>query len=361
MRTGTVTINDLPVGEALLGRVLNAAGEPIDGRGALAEAPRRALRWPGGRREPAGTPLEMGIKVVDLFAPLARGGIAGIFSGIGVGKMVLLNEMIHNLATRHHGYSMILGLEDRTYEVNDLMDVLREQGVQGYATVIFGRRDERAEAYSQVVLAGLTVAEHFREQGRDVLLFVDQQLAQEIDPLNLYGVVGEGGSITTIVFGEEDETGIARLAPHLDNVIRFSVDLAKQQIWPAVDPLASRSMLLERVLVDDEHLRTARQAAAILQRYAGLKPMPEESRSDLSEEDRRLIARARRIQRFQSQPFSVAEPYTAMPGTYVTLAETIRSFRELVEGRYDDLPEEAFSFVGTIDQALQKAVQQGRT
>jgi F-type H+/Na+-transporting ATPase subunit beta len=380
----------VPVGEKVLGRIVNVVGEPIDELGPV-EA---ETRWPIHREAPAFVDqvtapsiLETGIKVVDLLEPYARGGKTGLFGGAGVGKTVIIMELIHNIAKQHGGYSVFCGVGERTREGNDLWNEMKESGVLDKAALIYGQMNEPPGARQRVALSGLTCAEYFRdEEGRDVLLFVDNifrfsqagsevsallgrmpsavgyqpTLATEMADLQERVTTTRKGSITSIqaVYVPADDLtdpAPATTFAHLDATTVLSRSLAELGIYPAVDPLDSTSRMLDPQIVGEEHYRIARGVQRTLQRYKDLQDIIAILGMDeLSEDDKLTVARARKIQRFLSQPFHVAEVFTGSPGKYVKLEDTIRGFKELLEGKHDDLPEQAFYMVGTIEEAMQK-------
>ncbi len=383
----------VPVGNGVLGRVMNLLGEPQDGAGPIA-----AAEWRGIHRAPpplteqntSEDVLVTGIKVIDLLTPYRRGGKIGLFGGAGVGKTVLIQELIHNIAHDHGGCSVFAGVGERTREGTALYAEMRQAGVLGKTAMIFGQMNEPPGARARVALSALTVAEYFRDELRqDVLLFVDNifrftQAGAEVSALlghvpsavgyqpTLGTEMGElqeritstrRGSITSvqaIYVPADDYTDPAPAAAfaHLDATTELSRAIVEQGIYPAVDPLTSSSMLLSPAVVGEEHVRVARGVTEILQRYRELRDIIAIlGMEELSEEDKRAVARARRIQKFLSQPFHVAETFSGLPGVAVPLADTIRSFREILEGRHDDLPENAFSMVGGIAQAQEKAAR----
>lgn len=387
---GPITV---PVGPATLGRMLNVLGEPIDGLGPI----ETKERWPIHRPAPELTEeeteiqvVETGIKVLDLLEPYARGGKTGLFGGAGVGKTVLIMELIHNIAIEHGGYSIFAGVGERTREGNELWLEMKEAGVLEKTVLIYGQMGEPPGARLRVALTALTIAEYFRDvEGKDVLLFIDNifrfsQAGSEVSALlgrmpsavgyqpTLATEMGElqeritstkQGSITSvqaIYIPADDLTDPAPATTfsHLDNITTLSRSLAELGIYPAVDPLASSSKVLDPRMVGEEHYKVARKVQEILQRYQELQDIIAIlGVEELSEEDKVIVARARRIQRFLSQPFFVAERFTGTKGKYVKLEDTIRGFKEIVEGRYDHIPEQAFYMVGTIEEVLAKAEQ----
>ncbi len=382
----------MPVGQATLGRLLNVMGEVIDHGEPL---PADVERWPIHRPAPAFDQLEptdeifeTGIKVVDLLAPYVKGGKIGLFGGAGVGKTVIVTELIHNIASQHGGLSVFCGVGERTREGNDLWVEMKESGVLDKTALVYGQMNEPPGARLRVGLAGLTVAEYFREQGgQDVLLFIDNifrfvQAGSEVSALlgrmpsavgyqpTLANEMGElqeritstkRGSVTSvqaIYVPADDLTDPAPAATfaHLDATTVLSRAIVEKGIYPAVDPLDSSSRILTRDAVGDEHYEVATRVQEILQRYKDLEDIIAILGMDeLSDEDKVIVGRARRIERFLSQPFNVAEVFTGREGKYVPLADTIRGFKELIEGKVDDLPEQAFLMVGGIDEAVEQA------
>ena len=402
IRRGLRVINSggpisVPVGSATLGRIMNVLGQPQDERGDVASEE----RWPIHRAAPnfadqAGSTevLETGIKVIDLLCPFARGGKVGLFGGAGVGKTVNMLELINNIATEHSGLSVFAGVGERTREGNDFYHEMTEAGViklddlpESKVAMVYGQMNEPPGNRLRVGLAGLTMAEYFRDEGRDVLFFVDNiyrytlagtevsallgrmpsavgyqpTLAEEMGTLQERITSTKKGSITSVqaVYVPADDLtdpSPATTFAHLDATVVLSRDIASLGIYPAVDPLDSTSRQLDPGVVGEEHYRTARDVQGVLQRYKELKDIIAILGMDeLSEEDKLAVARARKIQRFLSQPFHVAEVFTGSPGKYVSLKESIRGFRGIVEGEYDSLPEQAFYMVGTIDEAAEKA------
>ncbi|HIE04150.1 MAG TPA: F0F1 ATP synthase subunit beta [Candidatus Latescibacteria bacterium] len=381
----------VPVGSGTLGRLMNVVGEPIDELGPI-EAEER---WPIHRPPPSISEqsvsneiLETGIKVIDLLEPYARGGKTGLFGGAGVGKTVIIMELIHNIAMRHKGLSVFAGVGERTREGNDLWLALMRSGVLKNTALIFGQMNEPPGARLRVGLAALTVAEYFRDvEGRDILIFIDNifrftQAGSEVSALlgrmpsavgyqpTLATEMGElqeritstrRGAITSVqaIYVPADDLtdpAPATTFAHLDATTVLSRSLFSQAFYPAVDPLESTSRMLDPRIVGEEHYRVAREVQRILQRYKELQDIIAIlGVEELSDEDKVIVARARRIQRFLTQPFFVAEQFTQMPGKYIPLEETVKGFKGLVEGEYDELPEQAFYMVGTIDEALQKA------
>ncbi len=380
----------VPVGREVLGRILNVVGEPVDEGGPVETKMRSPIHKPAPPFTEMSTEmqvLETGIKVVDLLAPYLRGGKIGLFGGAGVGKTVLIMELINNVARQHGGFSVFGGVGERTREGNDLWLEMKESGVIDKAALIYGQMNEPPGARARVALTALTVAEYFRdEEGQDVLLFIDNifrftQAGSEVSALlgripsavgyqpTLATEMGElqeritttsKGSITSVqaIYVPADDLtdpAPATTFAHLDATTVLSRQIAELGIYPAVDPLDSTSRILDPRVVGDEHYAVAREVQQILQRYKDLQDIIAILGMDeLSEDDKLTVARARKIQRFLSQPFHVAEAFTGTPGKYVKLADTIRGFQEIVEGKHDDLPEQAFYMVGTIEEAMEK-------
>lgn len=379
----------VPVGQKALGRLLNVLGEPIDNLG-----PIDAERWEIHRPAPSFDAqsstteiFETGLKVVDLICPFAKGGKVGLFGGAGVGKTVLIQELIRNIAKEHGGYSVFAGVGERTREGNDLWNEMKDSKVIDKTALVFGQMNEPPGARLRVALTGLTIAEYFRDvEKRDVLLFVDNifrfsQAGSEVSALlgrmpsavgyqpNLATEMGglqeritstKDGSITSVqaVYVPADDLtdpAPATTFSHLDSTVVLSRALSEQGIYPAVDPLDSTSRQLDPNVVGEEHYRTSREVQRVLQRYKDLQDIIAILGIDeLSEDDKQLVGRARKIQRFLSQPFFVAEAFTNIPGEYVKLTDTIRGFKEILEGKHDDLNESDFYLVGTIEQAREK-------
>ena len=389
--TDTGAAISVPVGRDTLGRIFNVLGEPVDNL----PAPETEERWDIHRPAPAYDELststeilETGIKVVDLICPYSKGGKIGLFGGAGVGKTVLIMELINNIAKQHGGLSVFTGVGERTREGNDLYNEMKESGVLEKTALVYGQMNEPPGARMRVGLSGLTMAEYFRDtEGQDVLLFIDNifrftQAGSEVSALlgrmpsavgyqptlaNEMGALQERitstkkGSITSVqaVYVPADDLtdpAPATTFAHLDATTVLSRSIASQGIYPAVDPLESTSRILSPDVLGEEHYKVAREVQRILQRYNELMDIIAIMGMDeLSDEDKLLVSRARKIQRFLSQPFFVSEKFTGIEGTYVPLSETIRGFKEIIEGKHDDLPESAFLFVGTIDEAVAKA------
>ena len=381
----------VPVGDKTLGRIFNVLGEPVDGFEAPKDAPRDPIHRPAPEfNEIAGSAeiLETGIKVVDLLAPYLKGGKIGLFGGAGVGKTVLIQELINNVAKQHGGISVFSGVGERTREGNDLYFEMKESGVLNKTALVFGQMNEPPGARMRVALSGLTMAEYFRDkENQDVLLFIDNifrftQAGSEVSALlgRMPSAVGyqptlatemgalqeritstKQGSITSVqaVYVPADDLtdpAPATTFTHLDAKTVLSRSIASLGIYPAVDPLESTSRVLDPNIVGEEHYAVARGVQSILQRYKELQDIIAILGMDeLSDDDKIIVARARRIQRFLSQPFSVAEAFTGLEGKYVPVKETIRGFKEILEGKHDDLPESAFLLAGTIDEVVAKA------
>ena len=389
--TDTGKAISVPVGKETLGRIFNVLGDTVDNM----PAPKTEECWnihrPAPEYDELSTSteiLETGIKVIDLICPYSKGGKIGLFGGAGVGKTVLIMELINNIAKEHGGLSVFTGVGERTREGNDLYNEMKESGVLNNTTLVYGQMNEPPGARMRVALSGLTMAEYFRDkEGQDVLLFIDNifrftQAGSEVSALlgrmpsavgyqptlaNEMGTLQERitstkkGSITSIqaVYVPADDLtdpAPATTFAHLDATTVLSRSIASQGIYPAVDPLESTSRILSADILGEEHYAVAREVQRILQRYQELMDIIAIMGMDeLSDEDKLLVQRARKIQRFLSQPFHVSEKFTGFEGTYVPLAETIRGFKEIIEGKHDDLPESAFLFVGTIDEAVEKA------
>lgn len=354
------TQTTIPIGKALLGRVINSLGGPIDNKGPLTGAQRVAFdayaSSPDAAQEPALQAFETGIKVIDLLAPLPRGGLVSLVGGNGVGKLVVAEEMMHHVATRRNGYLVCLAMEEGGYEFSPLTDAIKEAGLQKSATMVFEPQTSAPDVFHRTVRAGLTIASHFRDLGHEVLLllgYLDKTLQNDPASMAELKQITRQRGITTLIFHDEEEP--QRTVAHtplaqLDARIIMSRELAKQGLWPAIDRLASSSGLLETNAISERHKQVAQQVRQLLQRAQALQ-----GEQQLSTEEQQIVKRARRIQQFFTQPFFVAEPFTELPGEYLTISETVDSFAALLTGRYDDLPEQAFSFVGALDQAIAKS------
>ena len=385
----------VPVGKETLGRLFNVFGEPLDNIGEV----KTDLRYPIHRTPPPldeqeTTPqiLETGLKIMDLVTPFTRGGKIGAYGGAGVGKTVVITELIRNIATEHGGYSVFTGVGERSREGNDLWLEMKQSGVLERTVLVFGQMNESPGVRSRVALTGVTMAEYFRDvEGQDVLLFIDNIYRYVLANMELSALLGrmpsavgyqptlgtdvgqleeritttKKGSITSfqaIYVPADDYTdpGIVATYGHLDAVVALERSIAELGIYPAVDPLTSTSRILDPAIVGEEHYEVARGVQKTLQRYRELQDIIAIlGMEELSDEDKLTVNRARRIQRFCSQPFHVAEQFTGVPGKYVPVKETVRGFKEILEGKHDDLPEAAFYMVGTIDEAVEKAKEMG--
>lgn len=384
---------EVPVGEETLGRIFNVLGDTVDNGPAVKTEQRREIHRQAPAYDELSTSteiLETGIKVIDLICPYSKGGKIGLFGGAGVGKTVVIMELINNIATRHGGLSVFTGVGERTREGNDLYNEMKQSGVLSKTALVYGQMNEPPGARMRVALSGLTMAEYFRdEKQQDVLLFIDNifrftQAGSEVSALlgRMPSAVGyqptlatemgalqeritstRRGSITSVqaVYVPADDLtdpAPATTFAHLDATTVLSRSIASQGIYPAVDPLESTSRILSPQVLGQEHYRVAKEVQRILQRYAELMDIIAIMGMDeLSDEDKLLVQRARKIQRFLSQPLHVSEKFNGFPGVYVPLSETIRGFAEIIDGKHDDLPESAFLFVGTIDEAVEKARQ----
>lgn len=375
----------VPVGETSLGRMFNVIGEPIDGK----EAPKAKVRYPIHREAPAfdeqntkAEVFETGIKVIDLIAPITKGGKVGLFGGAGVGKTVLIQEFIRNIAAEHSGLSVFAGVGERTREGNDLYNEMKDSGVLDKTALVFGQMNEPPGARMRVALAGLAQAEYFRDEGKDVLLFIDNifrftqagsevstllgrmpsavgyqpTLAEEMGNLQERITSTKKGSITSVqaVYVPADDLtdpAPATTFAHLDSTIVLDRSLSELGIYPAVDPLSSSSNMLDPNIVGEEHYFVAREVQRILQKYKDLQDIIAIlGMEELSDDDKMTVTRARKIQKFLSQPFHVAEVFSGIPGTYVSLADTVQGFKEIIEGKHDDKPEQDFYMKGDISQ-----------
>lgn len=395
MKRGLKAINtgapiEVPVGNDVLGRLFNVLGEPIDGIPAPDDAPKKPIHLPSpeySQQETSTQIYETGIKVIDLLAPYTKGGKVGLFGGAGVGKTVLIQELINNIAKEHGGISVFAGVGERTREGNDLYNEMQESGVIEKTAMVFGQMNEPPGARMRVALTGLTMAEHFRDrEHQDVLLFIDNifrftQAGSEVSALlgRIPSAVGyqptlatemgalqeritstSNGSITSVqaVYVPADDLtdpAPATTFSHLDATTVLSRAITELGIYPAVDPLESSSRIMDPLILGEEHYHTARDVQAVLQRYKDLQDIIAILGMDeLSEEDKLTVARARRLQRFLSQPFAVAEQFTGMQGKYVPLADTIQGFREILDGKYDHIPESMFLYAGGIEEVVQR-------
>ncbi len=381
----------MPVGRETLGRVINVLGEPVDNKGPVKSEKRYPIHRPAPGFTQQSTKLEMfetGIKVVDLLEPYVRGGKVGLFGGAGVGKTVIIQELIHNIATKHGGFSVFAGVGERTREGNDLWLEMKESGVIEKTALIYGQMNEPPGVRLRVALTGLTVAEYFRdEEGQDVLLFIDNIYRYTLAGMEVSALLGRmpsavgyqptlasemgnleeritstgKGSITSIqaIYVPADDytdPGVATTFSHLDATTNLSRQIAELGIYPAVDPLASTSRILDPRILGDEHYRVAQDVKEILQRYRDLQDIIAILGIDeLSEDDKVTVARARKIQRFFSQPFHVAEQFTGRPGVYVTLEDTVKGFKRIAQGELDHVPEQAFWMAGGIEEVIKNA------
>lgn len=397
LRRGMDGISDgqpisVPVGPATLGRLFNVVGDPIDGKGPVNAEVTYPIHRPSPSFDDQSTQAEIfetGVKVIDLIAPFTRGGKTGIFGGAGTGKTVILQELIHNVAEFHSGYSVFAGVGERSREGNDLLREMTESGVIGSTVMVFGQMNEPPGARLRVGLTGVTMAEYFRDEGRDVLLFIDNifrfvQAGSEVSSLlgRLPSAVGyaptlgtdmgdlqeritstKKGAITSMqaVYVPADDytdPAPATTFAHLDATITLVRWMAEQFLFPAIDPLGSTSRILDPLIVGEEHYAVTRRVQGTLQRYRDLQDIIAIlGVEELSEDDKLTVARARKIQRFLTQPMFVAEQFTGTPGKYVKIEDTVRGVREILDGKHDDLPESAFYMVGTIEDAIEKAAQ----
>jgi len=384
---GPITV---PVGKATLGRIMDVLGEPVDEAGPIGEEERLPIHRPAPTFEDQAASveiLETGIKVIDLIMPIAKGGKIGLFGGAGVGKTVTLMELIRNIAIEHSGYSVFAGVGERTREGNDFYHEMKDASVLDKVALVYGQMNEPPGNRLRVALSGLTMAEHFRDEGRDVLMFIDNiyrytlagtevsallgrmpsavgyqpTLAEEMGVLQERITSTSTGSITSFqaVYVPADDLtdpSPATTFAHLDATLVLSRQIAELGIYPAVDPLDSTSRLLDPLVIGEDHYDAARAVQATLQRYKELQDIIAILGMDeLSEEDKLVVSRARKVQRFLSQPFFVAETFTGSPGKYVSLSDTIQGFKGIINGEYDSLPEQAFYMVGTIEEAVEKA------
>ncbi len=390
--TNTGAPISVPVGKETLGRIMDVLGRPIDEAGDIGEQERMPIHRPAptyAEQAASNELLETGIKVIDLVCPFAKGGKVGLFGGAGVGKTVNMMELIRNIAIEHSGYSVFAGVGERTREGNDFYHEMTESNVIDKVSLVYGQMNEPPGNRLRVALTGLTIAEKFRDEGRDVLLFVDNiyrytlagtevsallgrmpsavgyqpTLAEEMGVLQERITSTKVGSITSVqaVYVPADDLtdpSPATTFAHLDATVVLARSIAELGIYPAIDPLDSTSRQLDPLVVGEEHYNTARGVQNVLQRYKELKDIIAILGMDeLSDEDKQTVARARKIQRFLSQPFFVAEVFTGAPGKYVSLKDTIRGFQGILDGEYDNLPEQAFYMVGSIDEAVEKANQ----
>ncbi len=385
---------EVPVGKATLGRIMNVIGDPYDKLGPIQSDERWPIHRPApdfAEQEPVSQVFETGVKVFDLLVPFVRGGKMGMFGGAGVGKTVVIMEMIHNIAMKHGGVSVFAGVGERTREGNDLYREMKESGVLSNVALIYGQMNEPPGARLRVGLTALTASEYFRDQGQDVLIFIDNIFRYTLAGSEVSALLGrmpsavgyqpnlgtdmgqlqeritttKKGSITSmqaIYVPADDLTdpAVATVFTHLDGTVVLSRQIAELGIYPAVDPLDSTSRALDPRIIGEEHYDVARKVQSILQRYKELQDIIAIlGMEELSEDDKLTVARARKIQRLLSQPFSVAEVFTGTPGKYVKLDDTIKGFKAIADGQYDDMPEQAFYMVGTIEEAEEKAKKLG--
>ena len=400
LRRGTPAIDtgqpiSVPTGQDTLGRLFNVLGEPLDGLGEVAGERQPIFRAPPGfdEQETQVQVLETGLKIIDLIAPFTRGGKVGAYGGAGVGKTVIIRELIHNIATEHGGVSVFAGVGERSREGNEMWTDMRESGVIDKTVLVFGQMNEPPGVRLRVGLTALTMAEYFRDQeGQDVLLFIDNvyrytlagmevsallgrmpsavgyqpTLATEVGELEERITTTKKGSITSFqaVFVPADDytdPGVATTFGHLDALITLERSIFEQGLFPSMDPLASFSRVLDPLVVGQEHYDVAREVQRMLQRYKDLQDIIAIlGVEELSDEDKQAVARARRLQRFLSQPMFMAEVFTGLPGQYVPIRETVRGCKEILEGVHDDLPEQAFYLIGTIDMAVEKAQEMAK-
>jgi F-type H+-transporting ATPase subunit beta len=389
---GPITV---PVGPETLGRIMNVVGEPIDQAGPINAEVEYPIHRPAPSFEDQSTAVEVfetGIKVIDLIAPFTKGGKTGVFGGAGVGKTVIITELIRNIAAEHGGFSVFAGVGERTREGTALWGEMQESGVADKTVLVFGQMNEPPGARLRVGLTALTLAEYFRDEGRDVLVFIDNifrfvQAGSEVSALlgRMPSAVGyqptlatemgqlqeritstKKGSITSVqaVYVPADDytdPAPATTFAHLDATIALERSIAARAIFPAVDPLASTSRILDPLVVGEEHYRVAREVQQVLQRYRGLQDIIAIlGVEELSDEDKQIVSRARKLELFMSQPFFTAETFTGTPGQYVTRQDSVRSFKEIIEGKVDDLPEQAFYMVGDIDQVRARAAEMAK-
>jgi F-type H+-transporting ATPase subunit beta len=384
----------VPVGKATLGRIMNVVGDPYDKLGPIQSDDRWPIHRPApdfAEQEPVSQVFETGVKVFDLLVPFVRGGKMGMFGGAGVGKTVVIMEMIHNIAMKHGGVSVFAGVGERTREGNDLYREMKESGVVNNVALIYGQMNEPPGARLRVALTALTASEYFRDQGQDVLIFIDNIFRYTLAGSEVSALLGrmpsavgyqpnlgtdmgslqeritttKKGSITSmqaIYVPADDLTdpAVATAFTHLDGTVVLSRQIAELGIYPAVDPLDSTSRALDPLVIGEAHYSVARKAQSILQRYKELQDIIAIlGMEELAEDDKLIVARARKIQRFLSQPFHVAEVFTGTPGKYVKLDDTIKGFKAIADGQYDDMPEQSFYMVGTIEEAEEKARKLG--
>lgn len=361
-------VRTIPVGVPVLGRVLNASGEPLDKRGPISgETLRLPVDYAVSMWTKAGQAVtreqlfETGIKVIDLLGPIPSGGVVGMVSTPGLGKMVVADEIMHTFITRHNGYIVFVYMGEQTYESSEMRDMVREIEAEDRSVMLFEQMTDAEKVRRQLVEAALTVAAHFRDEWHEVMLVVGKGVLAKENSAGLQELkrVAQSKTITTLLFEPPDDSSTAvewSEAGSLDGLIVFSRELAKQNLWPAIDRLATGSRLLESSALSDEHRRVAGQVKQLLRRYYELEG---KEAGKFSQEDQQVIRRAQKVQQFLTQPFIVAEAYTDVPGEYVRVEDTIRGCKELLEGRYNDVPDKAFWFVGTVEQGLEKGKRLG--
>lgn len=346
--------NSIPVGSAVLGRVLNANGEPIDSKGSLVDAMHQPLYTPDAKSARAGTTatrvLETGIKVLDLLAPASYGSIIGMLAGPGLGLLVVAEELMHTLITRHQAVLVVAGMSETTYDASMLREMVRDIEAEDHVVMLFEQTTDEASVRQRLLRTAMTIAAHFDSTGHQVFLVIDRHLVipETMADVQLFAAAKGITSLLFVPVNDLDQPADNRVLNELGVQWWFSRVRAKQGLWPAIDPLASRSRVLESNAVSKEHRQVAERVRDVLQRYYELRERV--GSETLSEEDRRLLARGERINLFLTQPFFVAEAYTDLPGTYVTMEKAISSFRDLLDGRYDAVPAQSFNFVGRIGQ-----------
>jgi F-type H+/Na+-transporting ATPase subunit beta len=362
------TINTFPVGKQILGRVLHTKGEPIDKKGPHTNGQRKPILKPASgiietetneEKVPIDQILETGIKVLDLLAPLPRKGVVGIFGNAGVGKLVVTEELMHNFITMHDGYIVCLSMGESTYEVSELMDLIREGELEDKVVMLYEQMTDSLEVRLNMIYAGFTIARHYKEQGHMALVVIDKNITANREQAPI--IIGElrrilkEQEITVILLQTEEDSKLFQIGESLDELdcqIVLTRKMADQSLWPAIDRLLSNSRLLNSSVVGDEHVQVAQNVRELLLHYAKFQTLEQQERSDA---DSQLLGRTQRIQKFFTQPFFVAEAYTEIPGEYVKVEVTVKDLKELLEGRYDNLSEQAFYFVGGIDEAVAKS------
>lgn len=349
-----MSTNSIPVGSAVLGRVLNANGEPIDSKGSLVDAMHQPLYTPDATSPRAGTTatrvLETGIKVLDLLAPASYGSIIGMLAGPGLGLLVVAEELMHTLITRHQAVLVVAGMSETTYDASMLREMVRDIEAEEHVVMLFEQITDEVSVRQRLLRTAMTIAAHFNGAGHEVLLVLDRHLVtpETMADVQLFAAAKGITSLLFVPVNDLDQPVDSRVLNELDVQWWFSRVRAKRNLWPAIDPLTSRSRVMESNAVSQEHRQVAERVRDVLQRYYELREHV--GSETLSEEDRRVLARGERIDLFLTQPFVVAEAYTDLPGTYLTMDETISSFRDLLDGRYDAVPAQSFNFIGKIDQ-----------